>query len=181
MRAPPAYNTGQMQTFLPYPDFAKSAATLDRQRLGKMRIEPLQLLGAMMEGARGWTRHPATLMYREHPGALVAYQDAICHEWTEVRGYKDTCRDKMAALYCDLMRSRGHAEDEIPGLLARAREGRTEDMPSWLGDEDFHRSHRSTLLRKDPVFYAPKFETDLADDIECIWPVTRDDLASVAS
>jgi len=28
-----------MQTFLPYPDFARSAAVLDRQRLGKQRLE----------------------------------------------------------------------------------------------------------------------------------------------
>ena len=33
-----------MQTFLPYPDFARSAAVLDRQRLGKQRVEVLQIL-----------------------------------------------------------------------------------------------------------------------------------------
>jgi hypothetical protein len=28
-----------VQTFLPYPDFAASAATLDSKRLGKQRVE----------------------------------------------------------------------------------------------------------------------------------------------
>ena len=33
-----------MQTFLPYPDFARSARVLDRKRLGKQRVETLQVL-----------------------------------------------------------------------------------------------------------------------------------------
>ena len=36
-----------MQTFLPYPDFAKSAMCLDNKRLGKQRIECLQILKAL--------------------------------------------------------------------------------------------------------------------------------------
>ena len=36
--------TGEMQTFLPFPDFQQSAAVLDRVRLGKQRVEALQIL-----------------------------------------------------------------------------------------------------------------------------------------
>lgn len=36
-----------MQTFLPYPDFAESASVLDRQRLGKQRVETLQVMKAL--------------------------------------------------------------------------------------------------------------------------------------
>lgn len=36
-----------MQTFLPYEDFNQSTAVLDRQRLGKQRVEALQLLKAI--------------------------------------------------------------------------------------------------------------------------------------
>ncbi len=36
-----------MQTFLPYPDFARSAAVLDPARLGKQRVETLQILRAL--------------------------------------------------------------------------------------------------------------------------------------
>jgi len=35
-----------MQTFLPYPDFARCAAVLDPLRLGKQRVEVLQLMRA---------------------------------------------------------------------------------------------------------------------------------------
>ena len=43
-------------------------------------------------------------------------------------------------------------------------------LPSWLGEEDFHRSHRSSLLRKDPGFYGSKFP-DVPDDLPYVWPV----------
>ena len=33
-----------MQTFLPFADFAETAAVLDHRRLGKQRIEVLQIL-----------------------------------------------------------------------------------------------------------------------------------------
>lgn len=43
-------------------------------------------------------------------------------------------------------------------------------LPPWLGDEDFHRSHRSSLLRKDPEHYRPLFPDD-PDDLPYVWPV----------
>jgi len=36
-----------MQTFLPFPDFKKSASCLDYKRLGKQRVEGLQILNAI--------------------------------------------------------------------------------------------------------------------------------------
>lgn len=38
-----------MQTFLPYPSGVKSARVLDRQRLGKQRVECLQILAALTD------------------------------------------------------------------------------------------------------------------------------------
>lgn len=43
-------------------------------------------------------------------------------------------------------------------------------LPPWLGDEDFHRRHRSSLLRKDPEHYRPLFPDD-PDDLPYVWPV----------
>lgn len=36
-----------MQTFVPFPDFARSAAVLDDKRLGKQRVEVLQIVRAL--------------------------------------------------------------------------------------------------------------------------------------
>jgi hypothetical protein len=62
-----------VQTFLPLPDFAESAAVLDRQRLGKQRVEVLQLLGALTGQRPGWVNHPAARMWRGHERALARY------------------------------------------------------------------------------------------------------------
>ena len=53
-----------MQTFLPYPDFAESARCLDRQRLGKQRVETAQILRCIVENRTGgWANHPAVRMW----------------------------------------------------------------------------------------------------------------------
>lgn len=49
-----------MQTFLPYPDFAQSAASLDMMRLGKQRVETFQVLQKLVgerlvTGVKAWT------------------------------------------------------------------------------------------------------------------------------
>jgi hypothetical protein len=79
-----------MQTFLPFPDFADSAASLDPRRLGKQRVEVLQIVRAITWPKYGWRNHPATNMWRGFEEALGAYGVAICREWC-ARGFADTC------------------------------------------------------------------------------------------
>lgn len=145
-----------MQTFLPYEDFAKSASVLDDKRLGKQRVETLQVLNALTRPGYGWGQHPAVKMWRGHVPALMAYQVAVCNEWTSRvskntgRNFKDTCLDKSIA---------------VAGTT-----GSDFDRPFWLGDPALHLSHRSNLLRKDPIHYGPLFPGD-PDDLEYVWPV----------
>lgn len=112
-----------MNTFLPYPDFARSVACLDNKRLGKQRSEVLVLLRG------GWPHHPASRMWRGYQECLAIYGLHVCAEWQR-RG----CRD---ATY---WRIEPYAADSAL-------------YPPWLGREDFHASHRANLLRKDPVHY----------------------------
>lgn len=148
-----------MQTFLPYADFAASAAVLDRARLGKQRVEAIQVVRAVTVPDYGWRNHPAAHMWRGHVEALGAYGLAIVAEWTS-RGHADTCAATITAdvLASGVERIRSQAE------LADAGE-----LPSWLGDEALHRSHRSNLLRKDPAHYGPLFPGD-PDDLPYVWP-----------
>ena len=62
-----------MQTFLPYPSFARSAAVLDHRRLGKHRVEALPIVRALTRTDYGWQHHPAVQMWRDHEEDLVAY------------------------------------------------------------------------------------------------------------
>ena len=56
-----------MQTFLPYPDFLDSAQCLDYRRLGKQRVEAMQIHN-IVSGKRstgGWINHPAVKMSQQ--------------------------------------------------------------------------------------------------------------------
>ena len=153
-----------MQTFLPFPDFEASARTLDPRRLGKQRVEAMQILNALTIPGRGWQHHPAVLMWRGYEEALVRYCLDVCRVWCEL-GFADTCADKVTA-----------ALDERLGIdhvRTRAELAAAHALPPWLGDEALHRSHRSSLLRKDPAHYRPLFG-DEPDDLEYVWPVSRE-------
>src|SRR5689334_13967442 len=84
-----------MQTFLPDPDFDESARLLDTARLGKQRVETLQILRALELPDYGWAAHPAVLMWRGRVPALVAYGLAMVGAWRE-RGFADTTAEQIA-------------------------------------------------------------------------------------
>ena len=141
-----------MQTFVPFPDLTATARVLDDKRLGKQRVETLQIIRALTWETYGWTRHPAVRMWEGHVPALGRYAEVICGEWT-ARGHADTCD---ATIRRDLADA-GFAGAEVT-------------MPAWWGDDAVHRSHRSSLLRKDPDHYRPRFEPGLPDDLPYVWP-----------
>jgi hypothetical protein len=151
-----------VQTFLPYADFAASAAALDDRRLGKQRVEAMQILNVLtLPERRGWKHHPAVLMWQGFEEALVRYCLDVCRVWCG-RGFADTCATKVADAAAErlgLRRIRTQAELAAGGAL-----------PPWLGDEALHRSHRSSLVRKDPAHYAEQFP-GVPDDLEYVWPV----------
>jgi hypothetical protein len=138
-----------MQTFLPYSDYSKSAQVLDRQRLGKQRVETIQILKALNDPTYGWQNHPAVNMWRGYELELVCYGLAICDEWI-TRGYKDTCRDQISEMYYN-----SNFDVEIP---------------PWIGSLQFHKSHQSNLIRKAPEYYRPIFGDNVPDDLEYVWP-----------
>jgi len=130
-----------MQTFLPYPEFDKSAAVLDRQRLGKQRVEAYQIMRAIAHGG-GWSNHPITKMWMGFENALKLYSNVMVEEWIR-RGYLNTM--------------------EIYGLT-----GMKISYPWWLGIEEFHASHRAALLAKDYCYYS-KYGWTETPEIKYIW------------
>jgi hypothetical protein len=150
-----------MQTFLPYADFEKSMRTLDLKRLGKQRVEVIQIVRALTVPGYAWSSHPAVLMWRGYEEALGRYGLTSCKVWTE-RGFGDSC---AATITADLCRT-GITEIRSYEELAEA-----DVLPPWLFDESVLLSHRSSLLRKDPAHYGPLFPPDTPDDLDYVWPV----------
>ena len=151
-----------MQTFLPYADFERSARSLDVRRLGKQRVECIQVVRGLTRSDYGWRHHPAVLMWEGHEEALGRYAFTCCEVWSE-RGFADTC---AATIEADLTAAGVTAVRSQPELAAAGL------LPPWLGDEAFHRSHRSALLRKEPQHYGPQF-AGVPDDLEYVWPGSR--------
>jgi hypothetical protein len=149
-----------VQTFLPYADFERSAHTLDPKRLGKQRVETIQVVRALTRPRYGWAHHPAVLMWKGFEEALGRYGFTCCQAWTEL-GFGDTCALTIAT---DLRAAGIETVRTQPELDAAGA------LPPWLGDEAVHRSHRSALVRKDQEHYRPLFP-DIPDDLPYVWPV----------
>lgn len=147
-----------MQTFLPYQDFQRSAQSLDYRRLGKQRVETWQLIRAINGETRGWRNHPAAVMWRDYVPALALYGKFICEEWIR-RGYNDSMLPRFELILSGI-------SEEL-------------ELPAWLGNENFHMSHRSNLLRKDPEYYRMQWP-DLPDDLPYVWPEEKAPGAAVA-
>ena len=138
-----------MQTFLPYKSFKKSAETLDYQRLGKQRVEAMQIINVIEGNPRkdgqpykGWLKHPCVIMWSNFAPALKLYHNIFIEEWIQ-RGYKNNM-----ALY-DL------SEIQIT-------------YPYWLGEEQFHLSHRANLLRKNKDYYK-KYKWNVDSTAGYVW------------
>jgi len=152
-----------MQTFLPYESFEKSLISLDDKRLSKQRVETFQLLCAIgdewaldLRIRQGksplkqydwkrhsrWHNHPAANMWRNHVESLGEYYNMSLEVWIH-RGKQNN-------------------------MLFRPQYG-TVNHPHWLGDPNFHASHRSNLLQKDFSFYSRHGWTD-PDNLDYVWP-----------
>ena len=89
----------------------------------------------------GGATTPAAAMWAGYEEALVWYGLVVGSVWCGLSN-ADTC---AATLIADLVRGTGSAAPRTQKDLADAGE-----VPPWLGDAAFHRSHQSALLRKDP-------------------------------
>lgn len=139
-----------MQTFLPYKDFVKTAKCLDYRRLGKQRVEAWQIYLAITQKNYSWKTHPIVKMWKGYEEVLLRYGYTICIEWIS-RGYKDT----MAIRFLNEMKVFHSHIDIIKN-------------PKWLGNEKFHASHRSNLLRKDKEYYS-QFGWKEKDNLPYVW------------
>lgn len=132
-----------MQTFLPYPSFPLSAHVLDARRLGKQRVEGVQILRALAGHGKNssWQFHPAVGMWRRHERSLMRYVHAVMVEWVR-RGYTQNIASPQTP--------EGKEMYQLPDSWYN----RPIVHPVWLGHERFHAAHRAALLHKDPDWYA---------------------------
>lgn len=118
-----------VNTFLPYADFQLSVKCLDDKRCGKQRIEAYQIIQALFDPSKGWSKHPACLMWKGYENALIYYYNLCVTEWVN-RGKQN---NKPLLQHGEVI------------------------MPWWVGWDHFHMSHQASLLRKFPHHYSRYF------------------------
>lgn len=148
-----------MQTFLPDQSFVRSMEFLDQKRLGKQRVEAAQILEILLQKpilprreislvplditSIAWKSHPAVLMWSGHEEWLKLYFACSIGEWCS-RGY-------------------------VNNLISLEYDVSLQPKPEWLGHEPFHQSHRSNLIRKNPLHYR-KFWPEENATLPYFWP-----------
>lgn len=131
-----------MQSFITSSCLLTCSKNLDNKRLGKQRLEGVQMLNAMNNPHnRGWKNHPCTEMWRPYQESLKFYINCIIEEWI-FRGFKNTMQF-------------------FPQY--------SEQMPDWFHWQSLQRSHKASLLRKNPHFYKNIFIKNI-DDYEKLVP-----------
>lgn len=147
-----------MQTFLPDPSFCNSATYLDSKRLNKQKVEASQILDMLITydkfnvAWQQWANHPAVLMWRGYTASLAHYGLVICRE----------CNNRNIADNAELEKKFTTVLNTLcPDTLCP-------DVPPWIGDERFHLSHQSNLIRKDS-FYSI-FWSNVPNNLPYYWP-----------
>lgn len=98
-----------------------------------------------------WYTHPACRMWLGYEASLKVY----CNHMLQAIVKYDTA----------IMEFNGY--DIVERFVAPVVH------PPWLGDELFHSSHKSNLLRKDPGFYG-QYCWKVPLDLDYVWPLPQD-------
>ncbi|GJQ43953.1 MAG: hypothetical protein JETCAE03_34510 [Ignavibacteriaceae bacterium] len=118
---------------------------LDKSRLGnQVWREGLTLIRG------GWPNHPASKMWRGHEFHLGLYLLAGLSVLRERSG-KDYNEIEMK-------------------IKTEMFKHKNTGAPKWLGDDKFHSSHRSNLLRKNKEHYS-QFGWKESDNLPYYWPI----------
>lgn len=124
-----------MQTYLPYPDFVKSAEALDTQRLGTQIEDCVKILDTLHEVSDlSHYRDPIVRMWKFYEYRLSQFGLICCQEWYE----------------------RHEIDHDLLGKVnehSNWSEGETTEYPIWWGDVDIHIQWRRLLIGEAPKFY----------------------------
>jgi hypothetical protein len=148
-----------MQTFITSFNQTETAKNLDNKRLGKQRVEAIQIANCLLIKENRWKNHPAVKMWEGNTNYLILiYLKEILEEW-EKRGFKNfKCQEHFNTLK-NLAYHTVNKNYEIFAL-----------KPIWV-TEEFILSHKSNLIRKNSDYYKPIFGYDIPDNLPYIWPV----------
>ena len=119
-----------MQTFLPYKDFQKTFEVLDYRRLGKQRVEAMQILNILLNRTErpGWRNHPIVRMWEGYEPAIQLYHNMCIDEWIKQGG--SALKHNAQKAVAD-MQSKGFDPRKAKPGSAAARIVKAADFPEF--------------------------------------------------
>ena len=149
-----------VNTFIVSTNLKKNFKILDRRRLGKQRLECLQIINALEGTSTGYINHSATKAFysenkkelKNNIKALKIYYNYCLREWIK-RGYKNSM--EFYTIYKDIDKD---TYEEYTSYNNR-REGIVY-MPWFFSYRPFILSHQASLLRKEKDYYKEYFVID---------------------
>lgn len=151
-----------MQVFLPYPSFSQSVACLDKSRLGNQIWRECKTL---LNG--GWANHPVAKMWADYKQSLSEY---CLHGLSELDNRKDINPNTSVSLYNWFLQFKPF-EYSTCGPIYPFPEQTIAFQPPFIGNPEFHLSHRLNLLWKDPEWYSQFFDEPIpTSKPNYIWP-----------
>lgn len=176
-----------MQTFLPVADFEKAATFLDYKRLGKQRVECLQILnilligpyrkrqcGSVLKGFGKWESATEEEFKNEEKrpfgyfgfSKTPWYNHPAARMW---RGHLFELSNYTLAI-CNEWIKRGYKDSIKEKILSMQAQLKPVVLPDWFSNSDFFVSHQSNLIRKLPEHYQ-KFWPQVPNNLPYVWPV----------
>lgn len=134
-----------MQTFTASYNLTENAKTLDSKRLFKQLLEGKIILDILVNNkSGGWSKHPATLAWKNFEIGLFWYLRAIWNECQKRETALDSqLFDQCYKLILKIKLGGGYIDcDENNRKVAKIC------LPKWWGREDILISHRSRLKAK---------------------------------
>jgi hypothetical protein len=156
-----------MRIYTPYNSVKLNAAVLDEKTLGGQCNSSITILETLRGRSKGWQWHPGVTMWQGYEDLLVDHAVGFIKTWTAPpMNHPDLWTPKLAKLgyfrQIDLLTKTRYVRMPKQSL----------DMPWWWGNQMFHMSNQSALLRIEPDWY-DKFLV-VPNDICDWWPLAEE-------
>lgn len=160
--------------FFIYPDIQATAKTLDRERLGKQRVEAKQIIDVLERydqgvdiSKMGWANHPALKSWMGFTNPLKVYFNVIVREWIH-RGYVNNM--PLYAVDESLYKIVPCHFDGHKLIFEQAFDQYS--FPFWVSFPPFYLSHQASLCRKNPSYYKFLLRNELNEYLNngYLWP-----------
>lgn len=167
-----------MQTFL-VGSISYTSQSLDNKRLGKQRVEALQILNALEKGPKICCVCRESINYQgrndcacptndgpHNPLKTPWYNHPATRMWKNYKGLLA----RYGLAMCDEWMKRGFKDNCKHKFIKYLETYSSESYPAWMGDK-LYLSHKSNLIRKNASHYRPIFGFDIPNNLPYHWPV----------